>query len=692
MRDRAVAASVIVCTRNRADLLRGCIESILADGSSVSRELIIVDNGSTDATHDVICSFQEGGDRLPVYELFEERPGHSRARNAGIATARGRVLLFTDDDVLVKDGWADALVNRFSSDSVGAVGGRILPRWPYPPPDWMKGPHSVVVTLRDFGTEPKMLAPPDVPVGANMAIRASALRQFQPPFSTELGHRHGIHGGSEESLLLEKIADEYELAYEPSAVVIHRIQPERVDWDWMRRAFFQIGLTLAKKEALQGTPSVSLARRIVRSYRTYRGAQKVRRSNLRIDNPKSADAAQEFGEYLWAGKHLGAVLISAPGALDWAATHLNTQKMNSPEPKHLSRHAKERAATDLCAQYVLVSTFPPLRDGIARYAEQLAENLRRAGHSVVRISPPGGTADSSFRIDGGLRPLRLLRATNREDEVVVMWHPLFFVTGGAVSRAWAYASLGFFTRKRRSTIIVHEPDARPLANRIGLRRVADALEERARRWSWNSPATLSFHSERERDDFLNAHPGLRDGGRLTISEHGEFFRPYASATPDEARRRLGLDDGLLFLCIGFIGRHKGFDRAVRAFAELPSGMAKLQIVGSLLYETNEARAYADELSDLVEQVDGACMEERFLDDAELDLWIQAADAVLAPYRSAASSSVVARARLLETRVVATAVGGLPEQLGSGDILVTNDDELTKALSDLARASSAAVSA
>jgi glycosyltransferase involved in cell wall biosynthesis len=94
----------------------------------------------------------------------------------------------------------------------------------------------------------------------------------------------------------------------------------------------------------------------------------------------------------------------------------------------------------------------------------------------------------------------------------------------------------------------------------------------------------------------------------------------------------------------------------------------------------------------VEQVDGARLEERFLDDDELDLWIQAADAVLAPYRSAASSSVVARARLLGTRVVATDVGGLPEQLGSEDILVTTDAEFRKAISDLASASSAAVSA
>jgi GT2 family glycosyltransferase/glycosyltransferase involved in cell wall biosynthesis len=340
----------------------------------------------------------------------------------------------------------------------------------------------------------------------------------------------------------------------------------------------------------------------------------------------------------------------------------------------------------------VVSTFPPRRDGIARYADQLAEGLRGKGVEVSRIGFPGSTAEQCVRLDGGLRALVLLADTRRKDELILMWHPELFITGHAWDRTAAYLALGVVTRLRRTTVIVHEPDADGGSPREGLRAIADALEERARTWFWNSRAEVAFHSDRERDDFVRAHLGLRRRERLTVSDHGRFFRPYASATRAEARRRLGLDHGLLFLCVGFIGRHKGFDRAVRAFAELPRGVANLQIVGSLLYETNEARAYADELRQLVEQVDGAHVEERFLDDDELDLWIQAADTVLAPYRSAASSGIVARARLLGTPVVAAAVGGLPEQLGSGDILVTTDDELTKALSDLASASSAEVSA
>jgi GT2 family glycosyltransferase/glycosyltransferase involved in cell wall biosynthesis len=340
----------------------------------------------------------------------------------------------------------------------------------------------------------------------------------------------------------------------------------------------------------------------------------------------------------------------------------------------------------------VVSTFPPRRDGIARYADQFARGLRGRGVHVKRIGFPGSRADHCVRLDGRLRALALLADMRRKDELILMWHPEFFITGRAWDRTAAYISLGLLTRVPRTTVIVHEPDASGGSPREGLRAVADALEERARTWFWNSPAELAFHSERERDEFVSTHLGLRRGKRLTVTAHGKYFRPYVSATRNEARRRLGLDHGLLFLCIGFIGRHKGFDRAVCAFAELPRGVANLQIVGSLLYDTNEARAYIEDLRQLVERVEGAHMEDRFLDDEELDLWIQAADAVLAPYRSAASSGIVARARLLGTQVVATAVGGIPEQLGSGDILVATDDELTQALSDISSARFTGVSA
>jgi glycosyltransferase involved in cell wall biosynthesis len=136
----------------------------------------------------------------------------------------------------------------------------------------------------------------------------------------------------------------------------------------------------------------------------------------------------------------------------------------------------------------------------------------------------------------------------------------------------------------------------------------------------------------------------------------------------------------VFLCIGFIGEHKGFDRAVHAFAQLPEGSAQLLVIGSLLYEDNpSARAYLDALSRLTSATPGALLEERYLSDSDFDLYIRAASVVILPYRFAASSGVAARARLLGTKVIAAAVGGLPEQVGSGNVVVETDEELATAL-------------
>jgi GT2 family glycosyltransferase/glycosyltransferase involved in cell wall biosynthesis len=340
---------------------------------------------------------------------------------------------------------------------------------------------------------------------------------------------------------------------------------------------------------------------------------------------------------------------------------------------------------------VVVSTFPPRRDGIARYADQFVDGLRKQGVEVRSIGFPGSRADLCLPLDRGLRTLRLLVNTSPEDSLVLMWHPEFFVSGRAWSRTGAYIALAVMARLRKTSIVIHEPDAGALRHRSGLRAAADALERKSRDWFWGSGAEICFHSKRERDDFVEAHLRGAVSARLVVREHGAFFRPYALAERTEARRKLSLPEELLLLCVGFIGRHKGFDRAVRAFAALPTGSATLRIVGSLLYETAEERAYVNELRELISRVEGARLEERFLDDKELDLWIQAADAVVAPYRSSASSGIVARARLFGTRVVATAVGGLSEQLGPDDILVTTDDELKDALSELVRADCTEVS-
>jgi glycosyltransferase involved in cell wall biosynthesis len=331
---------------------------------------------------------------------------------------------------------------------------------------------------------------------------------------------------------------------------------------------------------------------------------------------------------------------------------------------------------------VVVSRFSPWHDGIAKYADQLAEKRRLEG-PVLRLGLPGSEADQVVRLDGGLRPLRMLRATRRDDTVLLMWHPWYYVSGRAWDRAAAYLALGMVLRSRRVRVVVHEPDW-PSEPGRGIRRAVRAVERAAQWWCWTSPAELVFHSQWQREDFARRLPETASHRQVSFIDHAGVYRPYVEADRVEARQRLGLPQvDPLFLSIGFFGRHKGFDRAITAFLHLPQGAARLYVIGSTPYEWPDTASYVAELRRLAEGRDDVAIIERYLDDVDFDLWIRAADAVVLPYRIGSSSAVAARARVLGTRCVVTRVGGRPEQSGPEDIVVDSDEELAAAVVHIA---------
>lgn len=143
--------SVIVCTRCRPVSLRRTLESLLAqDAPPRAWEIIVVDNGATDETADVIRSFVARG---PVRYASEPVQGLGRARNRGISVARGSLLAFTDDDVVVHQDWARRIVDRFAAEpDVGAVFGyvntdaevsSIFSHQTRPHPCYLRGKHQV---------------------------------------------------------------------------------------------------------------------------------------------------------------------------------------------------------------------------------------------------------------------------------------------------------------------------------------------------------------------------------------------------------------------------------------------------------------------------------------------------------------------------------------------------------------------
>ena len=119
-----VDASIIICTRNRAPNLEKALLSLslMNITLNIKYEIIVVDNGSTDSTSSVVSAW---ADRLPLQYLHEAKPGLSRARNRGLATSRGKCILFTDDDCIVSPNWLVTGVGLLSKLPRQIIGGRV---------------------------------------------------------------------------------------------------------------------------------------------------------------------------------------------------------------------------------------------------------------------------------------------------------------------------------------------------------------------------------------------------------------------------------------------------------------------------------------------------------------------------------------------------------------------------------------
>jgi glycosyltransferase involved in cell wall biosynthesis len=314
---------------------------------------------------------------------------------------------------------------------------------------------------------------------------------------------------------------------------------------------------------------------------------------------------------------------------------------------------------------LVVSSFPPRHCGIGSYARDQVARMRADGDEVTVLSPPDGDGDVRVPFLGGRPFFRALHAGGRFDRIVVHFQPaLYYRPRAPVSRIMT--SLGLLSlvlgRRNRTEILIHEAD-RPKRWRPDYVLLRLAFARARRMW---------FHTEAERE-------ALDHDYRIHV--RGEVIphrvEPVRTVSREEARAELGLPgDRTIFLCAGFLQPSKGFDRAVEAFRAAERG--SLYIVGSIRDRTPENEAYARALADRAAAVPGVTFVERFLSDAEFDLWVAAADWLVVPYRRSWSSGVLARAQALGTPAIVTAVGGLPEQAGAMDLVVKDDEELARA--------------
>ncbi|MBN1093817.1 glycosyltransferase family 4 protein [Blastococcus sp. TML/M2B] len=317
---------------------------------------------------------------------------------------------------------------------------------------------------------------------------------------------------------------------------------------------------------------------------------------------------------------------------------------------------------------LMISPYPPVRDGIASYALQTVRALRREGLDVEVLSPGPSAAHHHLDLRGPRGALALAKRIRDYDRVIVQFHPDFFYTepGRAKARMVESAALMVpFALARRLEVVVHEIDGR-----FGDPRRPDG--QVARRL-WHLPESIKVHTASERDAFI-ADFGV-DPAKVELIAHGADFRPHTHLDRAAARASLDIEpDAFVFLAIGFVQPSKGFDRAVEAFDGLAVAGARLDVVGSVRTDEPDMVRYASDLVELAEGVDGATVHLGYVSDELFDRWIVAADVVVLPYRAIWSSGVMERAALFDRPVIATRVGGLAEQAAArADVRLVDDD-------------------
>lgn len=205
--------SLVVCTRNRATKLTSALVAFSKIEYAGKYEVILVDNGSTDATKEVIESFIIENS-VPFKYVYEEKAGLSRARNTGVSNTKGEIIAFTDDDCYPREDFLQKIASCFSDETIAYAGGRLL----------LYDSTDRRVTIQEKKDSQVLDANTFIPSGlihgANVSVKRTAILALNG-FDERLGAGTEFKSGEDTDLLRRLSNAGYNGFYEPNIVVFH---------------------------------------------------------------------------------------------------------------------------------------------------------------------------------------------------------------------------------------------------------------------------------------------------------------------------------------------------------------------------------------------------------------------------------------------------------------------------------------
>jgi glycosyltransferase involved in cell wall biosynthesis len=222
--------SIVVCTHNRAEMLRNALSSLarqrLPEG--ITAEILVVDNASNDATPQVVKDVARESPVAVRYALESQR-GVVHARNRGVAEAGGEWIAFFDDDQLAEPDWIAELVDAARRKQVRCVGGSVVLKLP-DGCDRRLAPFCRVLLGETVGrNSPRAYDRRFTPGTGNLLVHRSLFDEvglFDPAF-----HQRG----EDTDLFLRMLHAGVRGWFNPRAKVHHVTPPERMTDEYLLR-------------------------------------------------------------------------------------------------------------------------------------------------------------------------------------------------------------------------------------------------------------------------------------------------------------------------------------------------------------------------------------------------------------------------------------------------------------------------
>ena len=259
-------------------MLNRTLESIVKQSLSQNFfETIVVDNGSTDETKEVVDSYI--GEICNLRYYYEEIPGLHVGRHKGLKEANASILVYADDDIEAFPTWLESIAEVFEDKRVALVGGKVLPKFESELPNWILGMwgqngngHRILgyLSILDLGQKVKEISPQHV-FGCNFSIRKSVLLEsggFHPDAFPKRLIRFRGDGESHVSNYIQ--SQNLKTVYNPKASVYHRVSKRRMAVEYCcRRAYNQgISDSYTAVRRAQGTITVSNEKAVAPRFRS----------------------------------------------------------------------------------------------------------------------------------------------------------------------------------------------------------------------------------------------------------------------------------------------------------------------------------------------------------------------------------------------------------------------------------------